>query len=98
MGSCCSRRRRRQTRDEERRALLDSDPNTQTPDISPLRRASVILAAFRAGKLPSQDQLDNVSRSLLKSNALNLKAQNLSPEGQKVVQDVRGILQVLLVF
>ena len=58
----------------------------------------MVLAALRAGKLPSQDQLDALSRVLIKSDALNTKSRNLSPEGQRVIQDVRGILQVLLVF
>ncbi|KAF9024064.1 hypothetical protein BDZ89DRAFT_1114842 [Hymenopellis radicata] len=62
-------------------------------------KAVAVVAAFRAGKYPSQDQLDGIIRALLRSNVLKeQRYAKLSQPGRKILQDVREICELVLVF
>jgi hypothetical protein len=63
-------------------------------------KAAEFLAALRSGKLPSQQQLDRIIQSALKSDLLKVtlaQRGTLSPEGLKVIEDARELLAVLLI-
>lgn len=99
MGICCSAFRKRRPRSDEREPLLPK----YTPEIPPqsqFDKAADILAALSTGKYPSQDQINRALRLLLGSDILKTgnAALNgpLSHHGQKVLDDVRTILQALI--
>ena len=94
--SCC--RRRRKPRTGEREPLLS--PTNNKEDSLPPRQNSFehvadVLAAIKAGKLPSQDQLTRLAIIFAKSDLLLLDgAKNglLSQEGKRVLLDVKEVL------
>lgn len=79
-------------------------------DAHPVERGTVdkivdILAAFSAGKLPSQAQLSRFLQNLLKSELLKEDGSKMvfstgpmSKEGRKVLEDVRNLVQAILQF
>jgi len=99
MGICYSGFRKRRPRGDEREPLLPR----HTPEIPPqsqFDKAADILAALSAGKYPSQDQINRAFRLLLSSDILksgrNVPSGPLSQHGQKVLDDIRTILQALI--
>lgn len=99
MGVCCSCLNRKRGPRGEREPLLPKYA-PKVPPQSQFDKVADILAALSAGKYPSQDQVDNVLRILINSDAL--KTENaavngpLSTSGHKVLNDVRGILHALI--
>ncbi|KAF5351172.1 hypothetical protein D9756_008342 [Leucocoprinus leucothites] len=114
--SCFSSKRR----DEDREPLLPkhqrhqrqvSQPNEPPPD-EPLSKLVDVLAALSAGKLPSQTQINDFLRRILRSNILRdsqdtqsrttpdiLRGNGpLSKRGRKVIQDVSHVIEALLQF
>ncbi|KAF8868953.1 hypothetical protein CPB85DRAFT_1361043 [Mucidula mucida] len=96
--SCCGRRRKPIRAASERTPLLANVADPATIH-SLSRKAVAVVAAFRAEKYPSQDQIDSVIRSLLRSNVLKEERYGkLSQPGRKILQDVREICELVLVF
>ncbi|KAF9032884.1 hypothetical protein BDZ89DRAFT_1063234 [Hymenopellis radicata] len=94
--SCCGRRRSKSNGDASQRTPLlakVADPAT-IQSIS--HKAVAVVAAFRAGKYPSQDQIDGTIRALLRSNVLKeQRYAKLSQPGRKILQDVREICELV---
>jgi hypothetical protein len=101
MGVCysCLTRKRSPQRDEEREPLLPRYAPLVPPQ-SQFDKVADILAALSTGKYPSQDQVNNVLRVLINSDAL--KTENaaingpLSTSGRRVLNDIRNILHALI--
>lgn len=90
--SCC----RRHT-SEEREHLLDSQHDLLPPPTSHLQKVVDVLAALKAKKLPSQNQLNAILQVLLRSDVLNVHGYRpTSDDARKVVLDVRECVQALL--
>jgi hypothetical protein len=84
----------------------------QPPTDEPLSKLADVLAALSAGKLPSQNQINNFLRRILNSNVLQetQDAQSrttpeilrgngpLSRRGRKVIQDVAHVIEAFLQF
>ncbi|KAL2262679.1 hypothetical protein VTK26DRAFT_432 [Humicola hyalothermophila] len=51
-----------------------------------------IISAFKAGKVPSNDQIDVALNSFLESKALSSPSGKLSSEGQRLVADVKEVV------
>ena len=101
---------------DEREPLLQNSHHNLRPESSGLvERGTVdkiidILAAFNAGKLPSQAQLSRFLQILLSSELLRQdggsesiigKATSVGPmskDGRKVLNDVRNLVQSMLQF
>lgn len=72
------------------------------PPTSPLEKLVDLLGAFKAGKVPSQAQLDTLIRKVLASEVLDVHTGlgsgygPVSDDVRKVVLDVRECLQVML--
>lgn len=104
MGSCASCcRRKRKIVDEERRPLLSSSSDSLRPPRTPLEYLADILAAFHAGKFPTQTQLELALLRLKYSGALNLNTDTAAvnryvagEELQKVLDDVNSVLDVVV--
>jgi hypothetical protein len=98
MGICCSAFRKRRPRGDEREPLLPK----YTPEIPPqsqFDKAADILAALSTGKYPSQDQINRALGLLLSSDVLKSNTAlsgTPSQQGQKLLSDIRGILQALI--
>ena len=99
MGSCCSSLRKRRPRGEEREPLLPKYA-PEVPPQSQFDKLAQLIAAFQAGKYPSQDQINKALRTLLASDLLkeaNIQASGpLSAHGRRIMGDVRSFVQVLL--
>jgi len=101
MGTCysCLTRKRSPQRDEEREPLLPKYAPVVPPQ-SQFDKVADILAALSTGKYPSQNQVNNVLRILLNSDAL--KTENsaingpLSASGHQVLNDIRSIIHALI--
>lgn len=52
-----------------------------------------IYSAFKSGKLPSNQQIDVALNSALASKPLSHPSKRLSPEGQKLAQDLKNIIE-----
>jgi len=52
-----------------------------------------IFAAFQAGKVPSNEQIDIALNSFLQSRALKNPSNKLSPEGQQLIADFRDVVE-----
>ena len=109
---------RNSTQTDEREPLLPKHaahhnlrPGEASSSVSVERRGAVdkivdILAAFNAGKLPSQAQLSGFLQVLLSSELLRLDGSQrkttsvgpMSKDGRKVLNDVRNLVQSLLQF
>lgn len=99
--SCFGRRRQRRARsavaDNERDPLIGTQ-RTSYSSADLFNRTAQVAAALRSGKLPSQQQLEHILQSVLQSDVLKVSAQGtLSPEGVKVIEDVRELVTVLLI-
>ncbi|GLB39185.1 hypothetical protein LshimejAT787_0603470 [Lyophyllum shimeji] len=104
MGSCLSCLRG-ESESAEREPLLPTvappPPVPRSP--TPLEKAADILAALQSGKLPSQDQLDIILRSNLRSSLLQCDLSvsgsgPLSENGRRVVDDTRELIESILQF
>ncbi|KAG6833041.1 hypothetical protein H0H87_012052 [Tephrocybe sp. NHM501043] len=103
MGSCLSCCR---SRSREREPLLPKSvpslPPPLPPPHSPLDKLVDVLAGFQAGKLPSQEQLEVILRSVLCSDLLKDDPQflsgPLSGNGKRVVADLNEALEATLQF
>ncbi|RDB27511.1 Uncharacterized protein C32A11.02c [Hypsizygus marmoreus] len=102
MGSCFSNLSRKRS-DPEREPLLPK-PVSPPPRArkSLLDRAVDIAAALQSGKLPSQNQLNLILRSIANSDILQCEAQltsgpgPLSENGRRVLGDAREVVESLL--
>jgi len=102
MGTCysCLTRKRSPQRDEEREPLLPKYAPVVPPPVPSSTKVADILAALSTGKYPSQNQVNNVLRILLNSDAL--KTENsaingpLSASGHQVLNDIRSIIHALI--
>ena len=105
MGSCFSCCRRRKS--PEREPLLPQHRNDSQDELlpsptSPLEKVVDVLGALKAGKLPSQAQLNAIIRELMSSEVLDTQSGMASGYGpvsddvRKVVLDVRECLQTIL--
>lgn len=101
MGGCYSCCRRRKPRDPEREPLLPKYA-PEVPPQSQFDKLADLAAALSAGKYPSQDQINGGIQVLLRSEILktgSLAAHGpLSARGRLLIDDVRGILDALLVL
>ncbi|KAF8878345.1 hypothetical protein CPB85DRAFT_1342740 [Mucidula mucida] len=101
MGQCasCCGPRRKPIRDASERTPLLANVADPATIHSLSRKAVAVVAALRAGKYPSQDQIDGIIRALLRSNVLKEQRYGkLSQPGRKILQDVREICELVLVF
>ncbi len=111
MGSFCSSCWGRRQKSLENEPLLSSRQpgDRQPPAKSQLDRLADVLAALRAGKLPAQDQLNEVMRIALQSDALDgrraemvlgnqalLTHGSIDESGRKVVEDVKQVIEAAL--
>lgn len=55
--------------------------------------ANVAFSAFANGKVPSNKQIDIALNSALASKPLSSPSKNLSPEGQKLVADLKDVIE-----
>lgn len=96
--SCC-RRRERQTTEHE--PLLPKR-HVAKPSQEQLNKFAEVMAALKAGKMPSQEQLGHVLRLVLASDFFRTQDGRdygtLSESGKKVVQDVKETLEAMLEF
>ncbi|KAI0088053.1 hypothetical protein BDY19DRAFT_891712 [Irpex rosettiformis] len=95
--SCC----RRQKDHKEREPLLpkhrvDAAADEYLPSKTQLNRLVDVVAALKTGKLPTQEQLNHIIRSLLHSTAPGSSYGTLSGPGRQVLSDFRELLDVLL--
>lgn len=95
--SCCHSRRRQQ--EPEREPLLEQDTHRRSH--TRVRKAADIFAAWQAGKLPSERQIDTILRKLLNSQLLTPSQDELKvlgADGEKVLEDVRQVIRAVLQF
>ena len=106
--SCCRRQKIRASNDEQQ-SLLGS---TGSPSTSHYERGDIflriadMLGALRAGKLPSQQQLDVIIKALLRSEFLssdgiqtmgfNAELEHMNTMGIEIIVDLRTILETVL--
>ena len=97
--SCCGRRRKHNNNERSERTPLLSQV-TDPAHIRTVSQTAVdVVAATKAGKYPSQDQVNRVVRALLKWDILKEhRYSKVSPSGRRIVGDVRSICEQLLVF
>ncbi|KAL1941942.1 hypothetical protein VTO73DRAFT_6472 [Trametes versicolor] len=110
MGSCCSccrRRRAPRSNDSDREPLLPANSyDALPPPKTPFEKIADVVAAVRAGKLPSQQQLDGTLRSLLASGVLDTAdgldgaagEENTADAAKRVVDCAREACHALLQF
>jgi hypothetical protein len=108
MGFCfsCCRRRRRRHPPVESEPLLASQ--TSSADSLPeptnyIQKATDILAALKANKHPSQEQLNQFLQLLLRSEFLDVNVPTtgygpVSDDVKKVVLDLRELVEALLMI
>lgn len=107
--SCCRRKRApRSSGDSDREPLLlASGPHDPLPPAkTPFEKIADIVAAARARKLPSQQQLDGALRRLLASGVLDTAddldgaagEENVEDAAKRVVDCAREACQALLQF
>ncbi|KAG6844031.1 hypothetical protein H0H93_016717, partial [Arthromyces matolae] len=88
-------------RSGEREPLLPKS-TPPSPPLSSFEKVADIIAALQSGKLPSQDQLDNILRQFLRSTFLNddqrFISGRLSQNGNRILMDTRDLIGALLQF
>lgn len=75
--------------------------NVNKPVVKEVKEADInrklqvygIISAFQNGKLPSNDQIDIALNSFLASKALAKPSNKLSSDGQRLVQEVRDVVE-----
>ncbi|KAG8760217.1 hypothetical protein FRC14_003648 [Serendipita sp. 396] len=101
MGTCCSTSRKRSPRGDEREPLLPKYAS-DVPSQSQFDKVAEILVALKAGKYPSQEQIDRALRIFLNSDVLktgnSALSGPLSAHGRQLIDDVRHILEALVAF
>ncbi|EIW63656.1 uncharacterized protein TRAVEDRAFT_69572 [Trametes versicolor FP-101664 SS1] len=110
MGSCCSccrQRRAPRSNDSDREPLLPANSyDALPPPKTPFEKIADVVAGVRAGKLPSQQQLDGTLRSLLASGVLDTAdgldgaagEENTADAAKRVVDCAREACHALLQF
>jgi Family of unknown function (DUF5923) len=105
---CLSYFFRRRRRSSEREPLLPThhDSTVPTQGYSPreplLHKLADITGALQKGKLPSQDQLNIILQSILKSDLFHDEGHvmsgygSLSQNGRRVLQDMRETIESIL--
>jgi Family of unknown function (DUF5923) len=87
-------------RQEDELPLLDADREELPQLTTGLEKLFQSLGAFSAGKLPSERQLEYILRKALNSGLLLdeafLRNGPLSDRGQKVLQDLREVIEAIL--
>jgi len=107
MGSCFSFIPQRRKWSSEREPLLPTHhhhaiPKQRHPQPEPLLyKFADIIGALQQGKLPSQDQLNIILQTVLKSELLRDDAHMsgygpLSRSGKRVLDDVREVIKAIL--
>lgn len=100
MGFCFSCCRRQEL--EEFEPLLSSQSDSLPPPTSHVQKAVDVLAALKAKKFPSQDQLNAFLQVLLRSEVLNIHGISgygpVSDDACKVILDVRECIAALLLI
>ena len=106
--SCC--RRRKPSSGSEREPLLPKQRVQQAveataPSQDQLNKLAEVLASLKAGKLPSEGQIEHALRYLLESEVLEESGGrawrqygSLSRAGTKAVRDVKEVIEAMLVF
>lgn len=85
-------------------AVLSANVNKPTDkalkeaDINRKLQIYGIFSAFKAGKVPSNDQIDVALNSFLESKALSAPSDKLSAEGKKLVEDTREVVRLAKVL
>lgn len=69
-----------------------TDKKIKEADINRKLQVYGIISAFKAGKVPSNDQIDVALNSFLESRALSNPSDKLSDEGKNLVADVREVV------
>ncbi|KAL2164305.1 hypothetical protein VTH06DRAFT_3521 [Thermothelomyces fergusii] len=69
-----------------------SDPKQKEADVNRKLQIYGIISAFQLGKVPSNDQIDVALNSFLESKALSNPFSKLSPEGRRLVEDVKEVV------
>lgn len=69
------------------------DPKQKEQDINNKLQLYGIFTAFTNGKAPSNKQIDVALNSFLASRALSSPSTKLSPEGQKLVADMKDVIE-----
>ncbi|KAL2188535.1 hypothetical protein L209DRAFT_226429 [Thermothelomyces heterothallicus CBS 203.75] len=69
-----------------------SDTKEKEADVNRKLQIYGIISAFQLGKVPSNDQIDVALNSFLESKALSRPSKKLSPEGQRLVEDVKEVV------
>lgn len=102
--SCCCRKRR----SAEREPLLPkhhaaSAIESSRPSQAQLSKLADIVAAVKSGKLPSEEQVEQVLRRVLDSDVLsegpyNYSYGSLSTSGREVVAGLKQVIDAVLLF
>ncbi|KAH9932567.1 uncharacterized protein B0H18DRAFT_1115809 [Fomitopsis serialis] len=103
MMSCCRRRRSHQGDSEPLLPKYTGQPRDAPGPATHVERLADVLAAFKAGKLPSQDQVTHALQRILKSPLLDADARvadygSLSNTGREVITDMRDIAEAIVQF
>ncbi|KAK0555228.1 hypothetical protein OC861_000504 [Tilletia horrida] len=69
-----------------------ADPKLIKEDVDRKMRFYGVLQAFREGRYPTNQQIDDTLRYTISASPVDLE--KLSPEGRKLVQDVREIIEI----
>ncbi|KAK0522256.1 hypothetical protein OC842_006516 [Tilletia horrida] len=69
-----------------------SNPAAVKADVDRKMRFYGVLQAFREGRYPTNEQIDDTLRYTISASPVDLD--KLSPEGRKLVQDVREIIEI----
>jgi hypothetical protein len=84
----------------ESEPLIAPTPDSPPEPTSRFQKAIDVLAALKANKLPSQDQLNAFLQSLLRANLLDVGGVAghgpISDDVKKVVQDVKELFEAVL--
>jgi Family of unknown function (DUF5923) len=110
MGSCLSCLHRRRRKSSERKPLLPTrhgdtvpESNNQGHPPEPLfYKLADIIGAIQKGKLPSQDQLNIILQTILKSGLLRDEGQvvygygSFSRNGRRVLEDTTEMIEAIL--
>lgn len=68
------------------------NPQLKEKDINRKLQYYGIYSAFKAGKVPSNKQIDIALNSLLHSEALTTPSNDLSDDGRKIISDLRSVI------
>jgi len=99
--SCC--RRRRESPEHEPLLSAQTNSTESLPEpTSHIQKAIDVLAALKANKLPSQNQLNSFLQSVLRSDVLDVNGHGVtgygpvSDDARKVILDLRECIEAVL--